>query len=79
MRADSIAPKEARLISLSRREDSPNLRERHRIFPEVFTGKNHQRTLNSVAGVGIIGKTIKDGWNVQFLRIQEQNKGLIHG
>lgn len=67
MRADAIPLEEARLINVSTLEDYPSLHERHRIFPGVFTGKNHRKILDIAAGIGIVGKRIMDGYDAELL------------
>lgn len=61
MRADAIPLEEERLKDVSNLIEYPSLHERHRIFPEVFKGKNHQRVFDIAAGVGVVGKRIQDG------------------
>jgi len=67
MRADAIPLEEERLRNVSNIEDYPSLHERHRIFPEVFKGRNHRKILDIAAGVGVVGKRIKDGCDAEVL------------
>lgn len=67
MRVDAIPLEEERLRNVSNIEDYHSLHERHRIFPGVFKGKNHQKVLDIAAGVGVVGKRIQDGCDADVL------------
>ncbi len=67
MRADAIPLEEERLKDVVNIEDYQSFHERHRIFPEVFRGKNHQKVLDIAAGVGVVGKRIQDECDAEML------------
>lgn len=67
MRADAIPLEEKRLENVSSIDDYGSIHERHRIFPEVFKGKNHRRVLDIASGVGVVGKRIQDGCDADVL------------
>lgn len=59
MRTDAIKLEEKRLEKVSEIEDYNSIHERHRLFPAVFNGKNHKKILDISAGVGVVGRRIK--------------------
>ncbi len=62
MRADAIQLEETRLGGIDVIEDYPSIHERHRIFPAVFENRGHKKILDIAAGVGVVGKRIKDNY-----------------
>lgn len=60
MRTDAINLEEKRLEKVHEITDYGSVHERHRIFPNVFDGKNLQRILDISAGVGVVGKRIRE-------------------
>jgi len=60
MRNDSVGLEEGRLRDVSTMEEYQSLHERHRIFPRVFENRNHRRILDISAGVGVVGRNIRD-------------------
>ncbi len=60
MRPDSILLEEKRLSGIESQDQYQSLHERHRIFPAIFENRGHKRILDISAGVGIVGKRIKD-------------------
>lgn len=67
MRNDSIPVEEARIGNVHHIEDYPSFHERHRIFPQVFKGRNHRKVLDIAAGVGVVGKRIMDYSDVEVV------------
>jgi SAM-dependent methyltransferase len=67
MRKDAINVEEARLVEVGKIEDYPSFRERHRIFPGVFNGRNHKRILDIAAGVGGAARRIHDGYPAEMI------------
>ncbi len=62
MRADALELEAKRMSNLSL-ENYPWIRERHRIFPEVFENRKHKRIIDMAAGIGLIAKRIKENYN----------------
>ena len=60
MRTDAINLEEKRLEEVYGMEDYNSIHERHRIFPNVFNGKKINKILDISAGVGIVGKRIRE-------------------
>lgn len=60
MRKDAIEIEEARVGGVHELNDYKKFRERHRIFPDVFENRKHKTILDIAAGVGVVGKRIKD-------------------
>jgi SAM-dependent methyltransferase len=60
MRNDTVGLEENRLLDVTSMEDYQSLHERHRIFPRVFENRNHRRILDISAGVGVVGRNIRD-------------------
>ena len=63
MRKDATNVEEGRLQGIEKIEDYPSFHERHRIFPEIFNGRNHKRILDIAAGVGCAARRIHDGYS----------------
>lgn len=63
MRKDATNVEEDRLQGVEKIEDYPSFRERHRIFPQIFDGRNHKRILDIAAGVGCAARRIHDGYS----------------
>jgi SAM-dependent methyltransferase len=61
MREDSNTLEETRLKDVDQMDDYQSFHERHRIFPEVFEGRNHRRVIDIAAGVGCAAKRIQKG------------------
>ncbi len=62
MRKDSIQLEEKRLENVRDLTDYRSIHERHRIFPSVFENRNHKKILDLSAGVGVVGKRIRDSY-----------------
>ena len=60
MRTDSVELEEGRLHGIETIDDYMSVHERHRIFPELFENRNHKKVLDISAGVGVVGKRLKD-------------------
>jgi len=60
MRNDSVGLEEGRLHDVTSMEDYQSLHERHRVFPRVFENRNHRRILDISAGVGVVGRNIRN-------------------
>lgn len=69
MRNDAIPLEEKRFegVAIGSVEDYPSLHERHRIFPAVFENRRHERILDVAAGMGVVGKRIKDFSQAEIL------------
>jgi len=61
MRTDSKKLEESRLSGLTL-ENYPILHERHRIFPEVFEKRQHDKILDISAGIGIVAQRILENY-----------------
>jgi SAM-dependent methyltransferase len=59
MREDAIQIEEGRIGGVADVEDYPSYHERHRVFPGVFETRNHKKIIDLSAGVGVVGKNIK--------------------
>lgn len=60
MRTDAVDLEEGRLEGIESMEDYTSVHERHRIFPDIFENRGHRSILDISAGVGIVGKRVKD-------------------
>lgn len=60
MRTDSIYLEEKRLENVNDISEYRQVHERHRIFPQVFEDRNHQKILDISAGVGVVASRIKE-------------------
>ncbi len=58
----AIKNEETRLDEVGTIMDYPEFKERHRVFPALFEGRNHKRILESSAGVGYAAKRILDNY-----------------
>ncbi|MBU0481699.1 MAG: class I SAM-dependent methyltransferase [Proteobacteria bacterium] len=67
MRADAIALEEKRLEEVSTVDDYQAFHERHRIFPAIFEDRNHTRILDTSAGVGVLGRRIRQAYDAELL------------
>ncbi len=67
MRKDAIELEEKRLHEVHAIEDYGMIHERHRIFPKVFENKRIERALDIAAGVGVVGRNIAEGCDVELL------------
>ena len=63
MSNDSILLEEERLKTIHDIDDYQMIHERHRIFPEIFENRNHKKLLDISAGVGVVGKRVKDKYD----------------
>ena len=66
MSANAIALEEKRLEKIDSIDDYHMVHERHRIFPAVFEERNHQNVLDISAGIGIVGKRIRDFYDTNL-------------
>ena len=62
MRKDTIKLEEKRLENIRDLTDYQSVHERHRIFPSIFENRDHKKILDLSAGVGVVGKRIKDNY-----------------
>jgi 2-polyprenyl-3-methyl-5-hydroxy-6-metoxy-1,4-benzoquinol methylase len=60
MRKDAIGLEERRLQDIDDLSGYQSLHERHRIFPLIFEDRNHKKVLDIAAGVGVVGKRIRE-------------------
>lgn len=60
MRKDAKPVEESRLQGIEKIENYPSFHERHRIFPAIFTDRQHDRILDIAAGVGAAAHRIHD-------------------
>ena len=67
MRNDAVKLEEGRLAGVEYIDDYSAWHERHRIFPELFEDRGHRKVLDISAGVGIVGKRVKDRYNAEVL------------
>ncbi len=67
MRKDATIVEENRLQGVEKIEDYSSFHERHRIFPQVFYGRNHERILDIAAGVGCAARRIHDNYPAQII------------
>jgi SAM-dependent methyltransferase len=63
MRKDAKNVEESRLQGIEKIEDYPSFHERHRIFPEIFENRKHERILDIAAGVGCAARRIQDHYD----------------
>ncbi|HEY7531799.1 MAG TPA: hypothetical protein VH681_03335, partial [Nitrospiraceae bacterium] len=67
MRNDAVKLEEGRLAGVEYIDDYSAWHERHRIFPELFEDRGHRKVLDISAGVGIVGKRVKDLYDAEVL------------
>ncbi|NLT41882.1 MAG: class I SAM-dependent methyltransferase [Anaerolineae bacterium] len=67
MRKDSVVLEEGRLGDVGSLDDYPWFKERHRVFPAVFEGRNHRRILDVAAGAGCAAQRIHNGYPAQVI------------
>jgi len=67
MRTDAVELEEGRLDGIETMEDYASVHERHRIFPGIFEDRDHKSVLDISAGVGIVGKRVKDFYNAEVV------------
>lgn len=67
MRNEAIQLEEERLQQVNELSDYQAHHERHRIFPAVFEDRPQARIIDVAAGVGVVGKRIKDRYPVELL------------
>jgi SAM-dependent methyltransferase len=67
MRKDATNVEEARLKGIEKIEDYPSFRERHRVFPQIFDGRDHKRILDVAAGVGCAARRIHDSYSAELI------------
>jgi ubiquinone/menaquinone biosynthesis C-methylase UbiE len=67
MRTDNITLEEKRFECFDNLENYPSFHERHRIFPEIFENRNHKKILDIAAGMGVVGKRIKDFYHSEII------------
>jgi len=60
MRKDATIVEESRLQGIEKIEDYPSFHERHRIFPQIFENRKHERIIDIAAGVGCAARRIHD-------------------
>lgn len=59
MRKDNIKLEESRVAELGL-VDYPPFKERHRVFPAIFEGRNHHKILDLAAGIGYVTQKLLD-------------------
>ena len=67
MRNEAIQLEELRLQDINDLSDYQAHHERHRIFPAVFEDRQQSKILDIAAGVGVVGKRIKDHYPAELL------------
>lgn len=67
MRKDAIQLEETRVENVHTIEDYPDFHERHRIFPAIFENRQHQRILDSSAGVGCTAQRIQSHYPAELI------------
>jgi SAM-dependent methyltransferase len=67
MRNDAVKLEEVRLTGIESMDDYASVHERHRIFPELFENRGHRKLFDTSAGVGIVGKRVKDLYHADIL------------
>jgi SAM-dependent methyltransferase len=67
MRADAIEVEEARLVGIESLDDYPWFKERHRVFPAVFEGRDHKRIIDLSAGVGCSAIRVKELYGADII------------
>lgn len=67
MRTDAIGVEEGRLQGIESLDDYPWLKERHRVFPDIFEQRCHQRIIDLSAGVGCAAKRVSDGYDADIV------------
>jgi SAM-dependent methyltransferase len=65
MQTNSVELEEQRLHGTGV-DIQPLFRERHRVFPEIFENRNHQRIIDVAAGVGYVAQRIRDKYQGQM-------------
>ncbi len=58
MRTDAQPLEDARLQGVTRTDEYPSFRERHRAFPTIFEDRNHKKVLDVAAGAGVAARRI---------------------
>lgn len=67
MRSDAVRLEEARLDGIESIEDYNSVHERHRIFPGIFEDRSHKKVLDVSAGVGVVGRRVKESYDAEVL------------
>ena len=67
MARNAVDLEEERLKNINDIDEYDMVHERHRIFPEIFEDRNHRKIIDISAGVGIIGKRIKERYDCELL------------
>ncbi len=60
MRKDAIKLEESRVEGGGPSQNFPPFKERHRVFPAVFEGRNHRKILDLAAGIGYVTQRLLD-------------------
>ena len=60
MRKDALQLEESRLGDIDDLKDYQIVKERHRVFPAIFEGRQHKRILDIASGVGCATQRIRD-------------------
>ncbi len=58
MRKDAQPLEDARLQGVTKTDEYPSFRERHRAFPTIFEDRNHKKILDVAAGAGVAARRI---------------------
>ncbi len=58
MRKDAQPLEDARLSGVTKTDEYPSFRERHRAFPTIFEGRTHRKVLDVAAGAGVAARRI---------------------
>ena len=66
MRKDAMKLEDGRLEGLDF-NSYPWFHERHRIFPDIFENGKYRQILDVAAGMGIVGKRIRDGYPCRMI------------
>jgi SAM-dependent methyltransferase len=77
MRQDAMTLEDQRLSGIDSQDQYQSIHERHRIFPAVFEQRLHSRIIDLSAGVGIVGKRIKDKYTYDELICNDMSENAI--
>ncbi len=67
MRKDAIQLEKSRLGDISDLSEYRIFKERHRVFPAVFEGRQHKKILDIAAGVGCAAQRIRDHYPAELI------------
>lgn len=67
MRNDAVELEERRLENFGDLSEYDQVHERHRIFPAVFEGNKYGKVIDLAAGMGVVGKNIRDHYECDLI------------